>query len=46
MRASRNLRGGRTAPVAVLLACAALAATPLRPAAAQTYAQQTTATAE
>ena len=43
MQASRNPRGGRTAPVAVLLACAALAATPLRPAAAQTYAQKTAA---
>ena len=43
MRASRNPRGGRTAPVAVLLACAALAAMPLRPAAAQTYAQKTAA---
>jgi len=43
MRASRNPRGGRTAPVAVLLACAALAATPVRPAAAQTYAQKTAA---
>ena len=43
MQASRNPRGGRTAPVAVLLACAALAATPLGPAAAQTYAQKTAA---
>ena len=46
MRASHNPRGRRTAPVAVLVACAALVGTPLRPAAAQTYAQRTTAAAD
>ncbi len=45
MRASHKPHRGRTAPLAALLACAA-AATPLRPAAAQTYAQQTTAAAD
>ena len=45
MQASRNPCSRCTAPVAVLLAFAAVAA-PLRLAAAQTYAQKTTAAAE
>jgi len=44
MRAPRNLRGRwRGAPAAVLLALAALSATPVQRVTAQTYAQKTTA---